>query len=232
MCSYDPTVTYKKLSFRNIPHQMRLKKIERILQRECKDGFSDSLMDFGCASGFITMRLKQLLKIRKAYGSDALEEYIQQAKKNYPEISFGVVDLNKEHRVPDRFGLVTCFETLEHVGHLETALDNILNSMAPNGIALLSVPIETGLIGTLKFLLKVKVYRDSFHELGADNRKKYFKTLIRGEDISIYRKGARDLWWDHFGFNYKRIESYLQQRGIKFKGFTGFTTRFILIHNR
>ena len=231
MSVYDPTETYRKVSFRNIPHQVRLRKIERILKKEFREKQVNSFIDIGCASGFITQRLKEILKVANARGTDAVEEYIVAAKNKYPEISFGLMDLNKQIDQPGKYDLVTCFETLEHVGHLETALENIHRSIANNGLALLSVPIETGVIGTIKYLLKVKVYGDKFNELGAANQKKYFRSLIKGEDISIYRQKQKELWWEHFGFNYKVIETYLKKRSIHFKGITFFTTRFILIYN-
>lgn len=231
MCAYDPTETYKKLSFRNIPHQVRLRKIERILKKEFKEKPISSFIDIGCASGFITQRLKELLNVKNVYGTDALQEYILKAKEKYPEISFEIMDLNKVIGQPKKYDLVTCFETLEHVGHLETALTNIQQSIATNGLALLSVPIEVGMIGTVKYLLKTKVYGDKMNEIGSENQKQYFKSLLKGEDISIYRKKPKDLWWDHFGFNYKTIEGHFKKRGIKFKGITFFTTRFILIYN-
>ena len=230
MCAYDPTETYKKLSFRNIPHQVRLQKIERILKKEFKKKPVDSFIDIGCASGFITYRLKELLKIRNASGTDALQEYITNAKNKYPGIAFEVMDLNKTIEQPGKYDLVTCFETLEHVGHLETALNNIHQSIATNGLALLSVPIEVGMIGTIKYLLKVKVYGDKMNEIGTENQKNYFKSLLKGEDISKYRQKPKELWWDHFGFNYKTIEAHFKRQGIPFKGITFFTTRFIIIY--
>ncbi len=231
MCAYDPTETYKKISFRNIPHQVRLRKIEKLLKKEIKGRHINSFIDIGCASGFITQKLKNLFSITDVYGTDALDDYIKDAAVKYPEISFEIMDLNKSTAVQKKFDLVTCFETLEHVGYLETALANIHQSINTNGIALISVPIETGIIGIIKYLLKTKIYKDNFNEIGIQNKHKYYKSLIKGEDISIYRNQEKTLWWDHFGFNYKVIEKYFKMRNIKFKGSTFFTTRFIVIHN-
>lgn len=233
MCAYDPTETYRKRSFRNIPHQVRLRKIEKILTRELRNRKVGSFLDIGCASGFITNRLKETLHIDCAYGTDAMEEYIENARKQYPAISFGVSDLNKPGVSTERFDLVTCFETMEHVGNLTNALDNFYASINSNGVALISVPIETGMIGTVKYLLKVNVYHDKMHEIGEDQQKEYFRTLISGKDISIYRqKKQKDLWWDHFGFNYRAIENYFKEKNIPFKGMTHFTTRFILVYKK
>jgi 2-polyprenyl-3-methyl-5-hydroxy-6-metoxy-1,4-benzoquinol methylase len=187
-------------------------------------------MDIGCASGFITHRLKERLHFKDVHGSDALPEYIENAKKNYPSIDFSVSDLNKQEEAPVQYNLVTCFETLEHVGYLENALNNIYRSIEKNGLALISVPIEVGVIGTIKFLLKVKVYGDKMNEIGKEHEKEYFRTLVKGKDISVYRSKQKDIWWDHFGFNYQTIENYFRQRNIKFRVTTFFTTRFILVY--
>lgn len=229
MSAYDPTETYRKRSFRNIPHQVRLKKIDRLLTKAVKDRKVSDFIDIGCASGFITQRIKKLLNIESVVGTDALEEYIVAAKKSYPGISFTIMDLNQSITSPRRYDLVTCFETLEHVGNLETAIDNIYQSISQNGIAVISVPIEVGVIGTIKYLLKVKVFGDKFNEIGPAHQKSYFKSLLKGEDISKYRQVQKELWWDHFGFNYKTIEKYLTRSGIKFEASTFFTTRFVTI---
>lgn len=231
MSVYDPTETYRKISFRNIPHQVRLKKIDRILKKKFGKNPVDDFIDIGCASGFITHRIKDLLKVKRAYGTDALEDYITNARKNYPGISFQLMDLNKTISTGEKYNLVTCFETLEHVGRLDVALNNILQMISKNGIALISVPIETGMIGTIKYLLKVRVFGDKFNEIGPSRQKAYFRSLLRGEDISRYREQQKDMWWDHFGFNYKTIENYLEKRNVNFKATTFFTTRFIIIHH-
>jgi len=232
MCAYDPTETYKKISFRNIPHKVRLWKIEKILQNECRGKNVTNYVDIGCASGFITHRIKQLLRIPHAYGTDALSDYIKDAAQKYPDISFGIMNLNTRIAVNKEYDLVTCFETLEHVGRLETALSNIHQLTAVNGgICVISVPIETGFIGIIKYLLKVKIYRDKLNEIGEVHQKQYFKSLLKGEDISKYRNPQKDLWWDHFGFNDKTLENYFTKRNIKYKTKTFFTTRFIIINN-
>lgn len=77
MAIYDPTETYRKRSLRNVPHQARLKRIEAILKKETKNRTIRSYMDFGCASGFITSRIRQLLGIYDVHGSDSLQDYIK-----------------------------------------------------------------------------------------------------------------------------------------------------------
>ncbi len=233
MATYDPTETYRKRSFRNIPHQTRLKRIENTLRKETQNHKIYTYMDFGCASGFITSRIQQLLHIPDAYGSDSLQDYINSAVATYPNINFELINLNKPYTTPQQFDLVTCFETLEHVGHLSTALNTICTAIKPGGLGLLSVPVETGMPGIIKYLLKIKVLgnkEDGLKEIGRENGNHYLRSLWKGEDISKYRNIQRELWWFHFGFDYKSIEAYLATKGINFYGFTSFTTRFIVIY--
>ena len=71
---------------------------------------------------------------------------------------------------------------------------------------------------------------DGLKEIGRDNGSRYLTSLWKGEDISVYRNTIRDLWWFHYGFNYRNIEMYLAINGIEFYGFTSFTTRFIVVY--
>ncbi|MBL7977445.1 MAG: hypothetical protein JNN12_03830 [Bacteroidetes Order II. Incertae sedis bacterium] len=56
----------------------------------------------------------------------------------------------------------------------------VLLHVAPSGVALLSVPIEIGVIGLIKFLLKTLVYRDSLDELPAVSWSRYMRQLLSG----------------------------------------------------
>ncbi len=232
MATYDPTETYRSKSLKDLPHRTRLKRIENILAKEAQNRTINSYMDFGCASGYITSRIRQLLNIPEVCGSDSLQDYINSAATNYPHINFRLINLNKPQAILQQFDLVTCFETLEHVGHLDVALNTICNAIKPGGVGLISVPVETGLPGIVKYWLQVKVLgnkEDGLKEIGRDNGGQYVKSLLKGEDISRYRKETRDLWWFNYGFDYRSIETYLIARSISFQAFTSFTTRFITI---
>jgi 2-polyprenyl-3-methyl-5-hydroxy-6-metoxy-1,4-benzoquinol methylase len=112
MAVYDPTETYRKRSFRNILHQARLKRIEIILKGETKNRSIQSYMDFSCASGFITSRIKQSLHIPNVHGSYSLQDYINSAAGAYLDINFELINLNKQHIMPQQYDLVTCSEHL------------------------------------------------------------------------------------------------------------------------
>ena len=93
------------------------------------------------------------MKSKKTFGYDHSPN-IDIARKLYPKFKFEYIDLNKINKFDERFDLITCFEVLEHVGNIEVAIDNLISSSKENSKIIISVPIETGLIGLIKFLIK------------------------------------------------------------------------------
>lgn len=223
----DHSLTYKRITLRNVVHIARLKKIISIVKSFRN---RNSFLDIGCSNGYITNIITKELNIIKAFGCDHNRDNLVIASKNYPNIHFYEVDLNKPQERDERFDLITCFETLEHVGNLSNALQNILNHRSLNSKILISVPVETGLIGICKFLLKV-FYNYKLTELDSNpSRIRYFFTLINpNQSISIYRNSNASGYSTHFGFDYKRIEAFLHDRNVEFKSTTFLTTKFYLI---
>ena len=231
MKPYDHSVTYKKLKLRNIPHILRLKKIISTLHSHIRDKNSlKNYGDFGCSNGFITNLVMKNLKPYNVYGYDHSIDNIKIAKNKYSKINFDYVDLNQSNisNFP-RFDLITCFETLEHVPDINIALQNLLKLSEENGIIFLSVPVEVGMIGILKFIIKM-LYGYNLNELNT-TRLNYFTCLVGSRGISQFRSSKRDGYGTHFGFDYNQVEKYLHSNDIAFESFTYFTTRFVIINN-
>jgi hypothetical protein len=125
---------------------------------------------------------------------------------------------------------VTCFETLEHVGELANSLTNLLALTRHGGTLVLTVPIEVGAIGTLKFIAKM-FYRYNLGELPARRNLSwmYFSDLIRGTRMSKFRD-RRPSWGTHFGFDYRDVDDFLLQRKIPYEARNEFTTRFYRVY--
>lgn len=97
------------------------------------------------------------------------------------------------------------------------------------GHALVSVPIEIGIWGIAKFLVKTPLYGYSMDELpGADVSGAYVGALLRGRDISRFR-AARAGWGTHFGFDYREVDRLLREQGAHFRARNVFTTRYYVI---
>jgi SAM-dependent methyltransferase len=226
----DHSLTYKDRSVKNLPHRSRLKFIFKLLESV---GNKNRYCDIGCSNGYITNLIVEEFDIRDANGLDHSEENIALAKQRYPNINFGLIDLNRINNPNDKYGFVSCFETLEHVGDLENALESLWNFVDVNGSLVVSVPIETGVIGLFKFLVKTLVFGYSLDELNKGKERnfffKYLLSLVTNESVSIYRSNS-DGYGTHFGFDLRLIDKWLKDRDIAFVSRRKMTTRFYIIN--
>lgn len=226
----DHSLTYRQRKLRHLPHRLRLRHI-----RSCLRGLSlkqqPSYADFGCSNGFLTSIVAAQVGAANVVGLDHNVENLANARAAHPEFQFASIDLNA---APDRsaanYDLVTCFETLEHVGCLNTAIDNLWQAIRPGGTALVTVPIEIGPRGLLKFLVKTLIYGYRLSELQpAPSWQTYFAALVRGERIGRFRDKHAAGWGTHFGFDYRDVDDGLTAAGIPYSAHVRGFTRFYLI---
>lgn len=213
---FDHSQTYRRLRVRNIPHRRRLADIKRLI-KDLGVPAGGSYADFGCSNGYITDQVRELVKARQATGFDYLPGHFVEGRRRHPALEFEVLDLNIAHPLLPTFDLVTCFETLEHIGHLEHAVGNLLRSIRPGGIGVISVPVETGMAGFLKFAAKTAFYGGGLKELPQrpDLWRAYFLALLRNDRIGGFRSERRNGWSTHFGFDARDIDDLLDgQRGV------------------
>jgi 2-polyprenyl-3-methyl-5-hydroxy-6-metoxy-1,4-benzoquinol methylase len=224
----DHSATYRTFTFRNLPHLLRLRAIESELRR-LPVPRSPTYADFGCSNGFLTERVASLVAASSGTGFDHQAENLDLARRRYPHLVFCSIDLNRPVSEAPRFDLVTCFETLEHVGDMDAALGNVVAAIKPGGIGILTVPIEVGPKGLLKFLVKM-LYGYSLKELpnGERLRMAYLKSLLVNERISRYRE-RRAGWGTHFGFDYRDLDDRLRQLGVPFSAVTRGFARFYFV---
>lgn len=228
----DHSLTYKQNSFKFIPHKFRLKKILRIISKCNFQNDKMSYLDIGCSNGYITNIISESLKCSYTKGIDHNIENLNVAKRLHPHIEFKFINLNiLLNSQKEKYNLITCFETLEHVGNLKNALLSILTfAHEERSLILISVPIEIGFWGIIKFLSKM-LYGYKLDELSDDiSTLFYFKDLILNKNISKYRNN-RDGWGTHFGFDYRQVDEILINDNIPFKTINYFTTRFYIIDN-
>lgn len=229
----DHSLTYKKLRFNTLPHLVRLKKILKLLKKYT-DIESKDIADIGCSNGYILNMISDIYSPRSATGYDHNVDNLKIAKDRYQHIQFEYINLNQKIYGNKKFHIVTCFETLEHVGDLNQGISNLINYIThQDGVLLISVPIEIKLWGILKYLIKTKIYKYTLSEISKDPQiyKKYFKSLIKGERISKYRHKKQG-WGTHFGFDYRDIDDYLKKNGVNYKAFNNFVTRFYIIREK
>lgn len=195
----DHSLTYKDRSLRNWPHRMRLKEIQAVIRRESlADNGNLTYADVGCGTGYLTGILAELLQPSEVCGFDH-SEHLEVARENFPSFRFEFMQLDEPSDV-GQFDLVTCFETLEHVGNTSIAIDNLLKTTKRGGTLLITVPIEIGPVGLFKFLAKTLLYNYKLDELpgrGAGLYFKYLLSLISYREISRFRD-QRSGWGTHF----------------------------------
>jgi len=111
-----------------------IKKIRKLVKMQ----HPKSILDIGCADGYITNIFSQYTE--KIIGSDLEASEISKAKKNYPKIPFRVIDATKIPFKSDSFDMVTAIETLEHIPNPDVAISEL--HRVTKRVAVLSVPYE------------------------------------------------------------------------------------------
>lgn len=227
----DHSLTYKQKSFKNYLHIKRLEKIKGLLQ-EVAFNANGAYLDIGCSNGYLTNIIAQKFNFSTVKGVDHNTENLQIARENYPQIEFEFIDLNTpQTTTATSYDLVTCFETLEHVGNLPNAIDQVTAMAKERGsFILISVPIEIGFWGIIKFMIKT-LYGYSLNELKPGTTHfSYFMRLLSNKSISIYRD-QREGWGTHYGFDYREVDKVLAKKNIPFTTKNFYSTRFYLISN-
>ena len=222
----DHSQTYKRFQLRNIPHILRKKQLSKQVSKFPKN--LETYTDFGCSNGYLTNEFSDILSPNKTTGYDHSVENLKIANANYPRLCFSQIDLNKENTLVEKSDIITCFETLEHVGDIQNALQTIKNSCQSGTHVLISVPIEIGFWGVIKYVLKRFVFK---YDLPLNcNDRTYFIALLSGKDISQYRKPSNG-YGAHFGFDYRIVDEIISAKfsNCSIKKFNSFTTRFYCI---
>ena len=222
----DHSQTYKRLKLKNIPHILRKKTLSKQVSKLPKN--RKIYTDLGCSNGYLTSEFSEILSPTKAIGYDNNVENIEIAIANYPRLYFSQIDLNNDNKLLEKSDIITCFETLEHVGNIQNAIKIIKNSCQCGTNVLISVPIEIGFWGVIKYVIKRFVYK---YDLPLNcNDRTYFLALLAGKDISQYREPSKG-YGSHFGFDYRIVDQIISAKfsNCNIKKFNKFTTRFYLI---
>lgn len=193
-------------------HRARLKRELEVLNSLVlpKTG---RLADFGCSNGFLLDSMQRgvpRLQGWECVGFDRKSELLDLAeKRQLPRTAYRQLDLNVSHDV-GRFDLITCFETLEHVGDYQSAVRNLLRACADGGHLVISVPYEIGMPGLVKFLGRMALRKNPYHDF-FDNRSKlrYLLALLFRRPMDAFRQPAQNGWSVHLGFDNGVFEAFL-----------------------
>lgn len=217
----DHASTYRSHNLLHWHHRARLRQLISEVR-----SFSNapSVADVGCSNGYITNILSEVCQ-GEVHGFDYLPELIDEAQARYPHIDFQRADLNRIVKWRKEFDLVCCFETLEHVGDLPAALKNVLAAVRHGGILIVSVPVETGMWGIVKFCAKT-VMRYPLDEINA-GKAEYLWALLSRKDVSGFRR-ERYTWGTHYGFDWRNVERSIATNMRIKKAYTKYATRVIV----
>ena len=225
--AYDHSITYRRFRLRNIPHIKRLNDIKALVSSLAVPA-GGTYADFGCSNGYVTDQIRQLVGASRTTGFDHINEHFEAGRERHSNVHFQTIDLNVFDPSRPQFDFVTSFETLEHTGNLEQAVQSIVHAVKPGGIGVISVPIEVGVAGLAKFLVKVGFYGYKMDELPQRSRLRsaYFKALVSGGRIGSFRSEKRSGWSTHFGFDTRDVDELLAKQSIavtaRNRGFTRF----------
>ena len=100
---------------------------------------SRDVLDVACGSGYGAMLLASARSYR---GIDLDARAVAEARREFPEFSFGVGSVHDLPFDDSTFGGVVSFETLEHVPNPELALAEFARVLVPGGLVVASIPID------------------------------------------------------------------------------------------
>lgn len=217
----DHSAIYQSRKILHWHHRARLRQVisEVTRFREAR-----SVADIGCSNGYVTNLLSEVCD-GDMHGFDYLPELIDRARSDYSHIDFQRADLNRQIEWKQAFELVCCLETLEHVGNLPLALENVFAAVKDGGTLIVSVPVETGFWGLTKYCLKT-LNGYSMDEINV-GRREYFLALLMDRDISRFR-GEAYTWGTHYGFNWRILEERISAAMHIERAYTKYANRIIV----
>ncbi len=192
-----------------------------------------TLLDYGCGDGAFLSVVSDLFPA--AVGTDFNSGQIADCRRRFdgvlPTVSFRDVAELRAPEFAHRFGVVTCMEVLEHcvAADVDVVLDKLSRLVAPDGIAIVSVPIEIGPSLIVKQALRVWAgwRRIGDYQYAERYRISELLTMVlatRRARIArpVYSAGPSDGWryHGHKGFNWRALRDRIGEN------FTVQETRF------
>ena len=175
-----------------------------------------TVLDFGCADGFLLWELQGCGVVGSGYGVDEDPDALELARHSFAEIpGFDFYPASEQERVPPgTCDLAICTETLEHVNDPARALEYIVSRCKPGATLLVSVPIEVGpsLLGKQfgRYLANLKGHygypRYSWLELMSAG----FLGMVHRRQLALAL--GREQRRGHKGFDYREIGRELTKR--------------------
>ena len=139
-------------------HAEKTSKLKKIIG----DQKPKSILDVGCASGYMTNEIALMFPKSKTVGIDVYSKAVKAAQKRYPEVTFKCADAHSLPFPTNRFDLVVSYETIEHVINPRIFLKEIKRVMKKDGVAVVVMDSGNWLFRAVWFIwerTKGKVWR-------------------------------------------------------------------------
>jgi len=107
------------------------------------------VLDVGCAGGLTTSQIASWFPNARVTGLDAFDEAVLYARKQRAGVNFVLGDGHELPLASERFDLVTCAETLEHLGDPRRAVTEMRRCLRPGGIAIVAQDTDSLLFRTV-----------------------------------------------------------------------------------
>jgi len=179
------------------------------------------LLDYGCGDGtFLAMLSATPGRPAEAVGAELDDDQILDCRTRLGDragfsfVSIASLDSPAHH---GRYDVVVCMEVLEHVVELDPVIDRLWRTLAPDGILLVSVPVETGLPLLVKQAVRcIAGWRGLGDYPGTSpySWSEYGASVFAGSRPHLTRPiyGERTPFHDHKGFNWMALRDRLAQR--------------------
>ncbi|HWJ24908.1 MAG TPA: methyltransferase domain-containing protein, partial [Flavisolibacter sp.] len=132
----------KIVEYNRIADIKRLQFIIDILKSNLPDGAV--VLDVGCGNGIISRGLGR--EGFNVYGIDVSERAVEKARSltDLPNVKFDVISAEQLVADGKRYNAVICSEVLEHLDHPEKLLNTLYQSLADDGVLIVTVPNGMG----------------------------------------------------------------------------------------
>ena len=129
-----------------------------VVIRLLKDIKAKTLLDLGCGSGALTLRIAQVIGAAEVYGVDIDDEALRIAEMR--GIKTFKVDLSKEHiPLPDEsIDIITALEVLEHLLNPDHMIKEAYRVLKKGGYFLVSTPNLASWVNRIVMLLGYQPY--------------------------------------------------------------------------
>lgn len=102
------------------------------------------VLDLGCGPGNSTAVLKKYFPAAELLGVDNSPAMIEQAKQDYPDLSFRLFDANDSfHDLGDQWDVIFSNACLQWVPDHQTLLVKLLDALTDNGELAVQIPLQT-----------------------------------------------------------------------------------------